>query len=54
MESISNIKRKVLGENLEHADFMIDRGYDALDRIDILTRETLGQPIPKYQLTYKF
>jgi hypothetical protein len=44
----------VLGENLKKIDFAIDRGYDALDRLDILTRETLSQPIPNYKLTYKF
>ncbi len=50
----TEFKRLVLKENLERVDFTIDRGYDALDRLDILTRETLGQSIPNYRLTYKF
>jgi hypothetical protein len=51
----TEFQRVVIGENLERADYKIDRGYDdALDRLDILTREVLGQPIINHQLTYKF
>ena len=49
----SEYRKVVLEEIIKINDFEIDAGFDALDRIDILTRETLGQPIPNYQSVYE-
>ncbi|WKZ39075.1 MAG: hypothetical protein QY328_12490 [Anaerolineales bacterium] len=46
-------RKVVLGEKIETNDFDLDAGFNALDRIDILTRETLGQPIPNYHSIYE-
>jgi hypothetical protein len=50
----TRIKRDVLGEPLGKffifVDADIDDGFNALDRIDILMLECLGQPIPSYDL----
>lgn len=50
---ISEFKKVVLKEDIKLNAFDIDAGFNALDRIDILTREFLGQPIPNYHSIYE-
>ena len=40
---------KVFGETLKENDSDIENGLWALDRLDIMTRDLLGQSIQKYK-----